>query len=199
MSELHVYDYNIDDIYTDDYLNVTYLYVKAPENINLILNELPKFINLTYLDLADNKIKKIKGLDTLVNLKFLILYDNEITEINGLDNLVNLKDLCLYGNKITEIKGLDNLVKLTNLALSDNEITEIKGLDHLVNLEDLCLMNNKIEELKLNGIKNLTYLRKLGLYSVSLTKYLPNPIDRTKLLEEIKELYNLPKLYYLDI
>lgn len=42
------------------------------------------FENILYLNLFDNKIKKMKGLSQLVNLKTLILSFNEIEEIEGI-------------------------------------------------------------------------------------------------------------------
>lgn len=53
-------------------------------------------MNLEYLDLNENDISEIEGLDTLVNLKHLDLgCNNGITEIVGLDKLVNLEYLII--------------------------------------------------------------------------------------------------------
>ena len=40
--------------------------------------------NITYLNLFNNKIKKIQGLDSMHNLKTLILAFNEIEEMEGI-------------------------------------------------------------------------------------------------------------------
>ena len=70
-------------------------------------------INLKKLFLSDNKIKKVKGLETLHNLETLDLSRNKISKISGLEALMNIKDLWLFGNKIDqtlieELGGLDS-------------------------------------------------------------------------------------------
>jgi Leucine-rich repeat (LRR) protein len=40
--------------------------------------------NITYLNLFNNKIKRISGLDSLVNLKTLILSFNELEDMDGI-------------------------------------------------------------------------------------------------------------------
>ena len=112
MTELHITDRNINDLDNCDYLMITKLSIFAPNNINLLLDKLHKFINLQILNLGNNQITEIKGLDNLVNLQTLDLYQNQIREIKGLDKLVNLQTLYLNLNQIREIKGLDNLINL---------------------------------------------------------------------------------------
>lgn len=51
--------------------------------------------NITYLNLFNNKIKKIHGLSNLKNLKTLILSFNNIEEIRGLENCISLIKLDL--------------------------------------------------------------------------------------------------------
>ena len=53
---------------------------------------------LTKLQLDNNIIIKIQGLDELVNLKWLDLSFNLIEKIEGLDNLKELEDLSLFSN-----------------------------------------------------------------------------------------------------
>ncbi len=108
MTELQLNDKNIDAFINCNPLEISYLQICAPNNIELVLNNLYKFVNLQRLYLGFNQITEIKGLDNLVNLRVLYLNSNKITEIKGLDNLVNLRVLYLNSNKITEIKGLDN-------------------------------------------------------------------------------------------
>ena len=64
-------------------------------------------MNLKYLDLSNNKITEIKGLEDLHNLETLILVNNQITEIKELENLESLKRFVIWGNNIPEIKELD--------------------------------------------------------------------------------------------
>ena len=96
------------------------------------------------LQLDNNIIVQIKGLDGLVNLKWLDLSFNLIKKIEGLDTLTQLTDLSLYNNKIEELSGLDNLHELNVLSVGlnllrkhDDAITYLKGL------------NNKLQVLKI--------------------------------------------------
>jgi len=85
---------------------------------------------IEHLDLSNNRITKIKGLDRLENLKKLILKNNYIEKIEGIEELKNLELLDLSGNiNIKEIpESLNELshlkiVKLTGCrigAISDS-------------------------------------------------------------------------------
>lgn len=92
----------------------------------------------------------------------LNIKENEITEIKGLENLINLQRLYFSRNKITEIKNLDNLINLQELYLNDNQITEIKGLNNLFNLKAIYLNNNQI--IKSQILDNLKNLILVSLY-----------------------------------
>jgi internalin A len=160
---------------------------------------------VTHLNLTDNHLTEIKGLEKLVDLQVLILSCNQLTEIKELNNLVNLKVLSLSSNQLTEIKGLDNLVNLQVLYLSDNQLTEIKGLENLVGLQYLNLFSNQLTEIK--GLENLVGLQYLNLCSNQLTeiKGLEKLINLQQLelyrnrLTEIKGLENLVRLRKLDL
>ncbi|WP_298512578.1 leucine-rich repeat domain-containing protein [uncultured Kordia sp.] len=64
------------------------------------------------LNLRKNKIKEIKGFNSLTELKKLNISGNQISKIENLDKLKKLSTLHLYGNQISKI---ENLEKLTNL------------------------------------------------------------------------------------
>jgi protein phosphatase 1 regulatory subunit 7 len=113
------------------------------------------------LDLYDNLISHIRGLDDLVNLTSLDLSFNKLKHIKKISHLTNLTDLYFVQNKITTIENLSGLTKLRNLELAANRIREIQGLDDLVNLEELWLGKNKI-----TSISNLAPLRSLKILSI---------------------------------
>ena len=46
--------------------------------------------NLEYLDLGDNKIKKLENMSPLINLREFYMAKNKLTRIEGLENLTNL-------------------------------------------------------------------------------------------------------------
>ena len=145
-------DNNINDFNSLDPLKILILKVCAPNNIQLILDNLYKFTNLRELRLTANKITEIKGLEHLINLQSLVLSHNDITEIKGLEHLINLRKLDLSFNNITEIKGLEHLVRLKILLLRNNKITKLPlNLCNLRNINNFyfCYNNNPIEQIPL--------------------------------------------------
>nr|CAD2146779.1 unnamed protein product [Meloidogyne enterolobii] len=105
-------------------------------------------INLTELELYDNQLTEIQGIENLINLEILDLSYNRIGKIKGLSTLSKLRKLFLINNKIEQIEGLEGLILLELLELGDNKIKEISNLNHLINLEELFLGKNKIKKLK---------------------------------------------------
>ena len=79
-------------------------------------------VRLEKLQLDNNIIEKIEGIDHLVNLKWLDLSFNRIKAIEGLEKLVNLTDLSLYNNKIMILDGLHNCTKLNIFSIGNNLI-----------------------------------------------------------------------------
>jgi len=117
---------------------------------------------LLFLDIV--KISNLLGLDNLVKLQ---LDNNIITRIEGLDTLVNLKWLDLSFNLIKKVENLDRLQQLTDLSLFKNEVTTLSGLDHLGELNVLSVGSNKLESLEdtikyLMGLKNRLEVLKIA-------------------------------------
>ena len=77
-------------------------------------------------------------------LKDLDLYDNLIAHIKGLDNLTLLANLDLSYNKIKHIRNLEKLIRLKDLYFVQNKISKIEGLEELTSLRNLELGGNRI-------------------------------------------------------
>ncbi|EEH11319.1 phosphatase PP1 regulatory subunit sds22 [Histoplasma capsulatum G186AR] len=137
---------------------------------------------LTDLDLYDNLITRIKGLDALTKLTNLDFSFNNIKHIKNISHLVHLKDLYFVQNRIQKIEGLDGLRALRNLELAANRIREIENLDDLTALEELWLGKNKITE-----IKNIDALTNLKIISL--------PSNRLTTISGLSNLHNLEELY----
>ena len=76
---------------------------------------------VTYLDLENNQLTDVKGLEKLTQLEQLVLHNNQLTEPpEGLEKLTQLKSLVLALNQLTDVKGLEKLTQLGELHLSDN-------------------------------------------------------------------------------
>ncbi|KAJ8066543.1 hypothetical protein OCU04_005599 [Sclerotinia nivalis] len=136
---------------------------------------------LTELDLYDNLIAHIRGLDELIHLTSLDLSFNKLKHIKKINHLISLTDLYFVQNKITTIENLDGLTKLRNLELAANRIREIQGLDTLIGLEELWLGKNKITEMK-----NLDALQNLKILSIQSNRIRSiTGLDKLSSLEEL--------------
>lgn len=147
--------------------------VVLPESLSEKLEE---------LDLYDNLISTIRGLDTLTNLRTLDLSFNKIKHIKNISTLTSLTELYFVQNRITKIESLDSLVNLTMIELAANRIREIENLDHLTSLKELWLGKNKITSIQ--NLAPLTSLRLVDLKSNRLTS-----ISGLEALTELEDLY----------
>ncbi|PYH96369.1 NIF-domain-containing protein [Aspergillus ellipticus CBS 707.79] len=138
--------------------------------------------SLNDLDLYDNLISHMKGLDEFEHLTSLDLSFNKIKHVKNIAHLVKLTDLYLVQNKISRIEGVETLTALRNLELGANRIKEIENLDTLQALEELWLGKNKISELK--NLDALSNLRILSIQSNRLTS-----ISGLSNLKNLEELY----------
>ena len=125
------------------------------------MENLSTLVNLTVLDVGDNKIRKIEGIDTLVNLEEFHAAKNKLTVIEGLDKLTNLILIAVQVNFISKITGLENLVELEQLYMQQNQIKKIEGLDNNPNIETLDIAVNKVS--KFENLEHLTNLRELWM------------------------------------
>ena len=143
-------------------------------HLSLSFKNIIEIDNLTGMDgliklqLDNNIITNIAGLEKLTKLKWLDLSFNMIESIKGLDNLRQLEDLSLFSNRITVLEGLDNLENLNVLSVGSNEIA---NLEHSVNylhklrnnLEVLKIIDNAFRETSQKEYKGriIAYLRNL--------------------------------------
>ena len=109
----------------------------------LRIENLWQFTSLVKLQLDNNIIEKIEGLDTLKNLIWLgKLWFSHLNLSNEMYDKKLFKLLDLSFNNIEKIEGLDNLTKLTDLSLYNNRITKLENMDVLEKLEVFSIGNN---------------------------------------------------------
>ncbi|KAL0266133.1 UNVERIFIED_CONTAM: hypothetical protein PYX00_011849 [Menopon gallinae] len=121
--------------------------------------ELTPCRTLEELDLYDNVIKKIEGLERVPSLRILDLSFNLIQR-NTVPLLPHLAELYLIGNDIHKIERM-YLPSLEKLDMAENGLKRIENLEGLQRLRELYLGCNKIE--KIENIKHLAYLEVLDL------------------------------------
>ena len=81
------------------------------------------------------KINKPKGVLAKADFekvaKLLNLQDQQLTDVKGLEKLTQLKKLHLGGNQLTDTKGLEKLTQLRKLYLNDNPDLTKAQIDEL--------------------------------------------------------------------
>ncbi|XP_069370804.1 dynein regulatory complex subunit 3-like [Paralichthys olivaceus] len=120
-------------------------------------------VSTLYLDFK--YILKIEHLWDFTSLTKINLNNNLIERIRGLDNLVNLKWLNLSFNRIEKIEGLETLQKLEVLNLTTNRISVIENIYHLEKLTHFYISNNLLEQL--DNVLSLKKVKKLGALNLS--------------------------------
>ena len=147
--------------------------------------------NLKSAILSDMKIRRLIDLaakeiteDDALKVRKLDLSNNGIQSIEGIENFKNLKSLNLVYNQISDLSPLAKLTNLTKLYLAYNNISDISALASLPELTDLTLEKNQVSDLTpLAGLTNLTQIDTRNQPVTSQPK--SSKVDRKK---EIKEL-----------
>ena len=146
--------------------------------------ELPPSLGTTLLELElyDNLLSHIRGLDSFDQLTTLDLSFNKIKHIKNLSHMTHLRDLYFVSNRISKIENLDQLTQLRQIELGSNRIRDIENLDKLTNLEELWLGKNKI-----STIPSLPTLMKLKILDIKSNRL--TDITNLSSLPQLEELY----------
>jgi Leucine-rich repeat (LRR) protein len=80
---------------------------------------------LTELNVSNNKLKNISGVEKLKKLSILKLNFNNLTNIEQVQQISELEVLELSNNKLTKFPGISNLKYLTFLDIKNNQIKTI--------------------------------------------------------------------------
>ena len=144
---------------------------------------------LTSLNLNNNGITKIEGLNNKSNLVSLRLESNQITNIEGLENLYQLETLDFWNNHIEDIIPLSKNTTLTNLNLAANK--EIDGNRSNYTGERLEALNKIGEILDRGGTINID-IDKLGLFTnYKVLNLSSQKLETLELLEDLTQLTTL--------
>ena len=128
---------------------------------------------LTGLNVPENQVSNLRGLEQAKNLMHLSCQGNSISDLSPLSGLIQLEGLYLGGNQISDLTPLAGLIRLKVLHLWWNQIVDISPLAVLINLRDLLLEGNQIQ--------NFTPL--LGLTKLENLNVSNNPGDISPVLE----------------
>ncbi|KAF2862415.1 L domain-like protein [Piedraia hortae CBS 480.64] len=150
--------------------------------IQKILLPDPIASTLEELELYDNLIKHVSGLENCLNLEVLDLSYNKLKHVKNISHLTKLHHLYLVQNRLTKIEGIDTLTELTYLELGANRIKDLQGLSTLTRLQHLWLGQNRISSLE--GLSTLSNLKTLSIQANRLTS-----LDGIESLPQLTELY----------
>ena len=93
-----------------------------------------------------NQIRKPEGLENLKELIELNLSDNQISSLKGIELIYSLKKLILNGNIIKSTVPLENLKNLITINLQCNKLHDISGITLLKDLSEINIAQNPILE-----------------------------------------------------
>ncbi|HAO6018753.1 TPA: LPXTG cell wall anchor domain-containing protein [Listeria monocytogenes] len=123
--------------------------------------------NISNLFVYYNEITDISVISELSNLKYVYLDENPINDLSPLSDLTNLEELSLGATQISDISVLSNLTNLTALSLHDNQLNNLDALSSLQNLKLLNLEETQTSDISaLSGLTNLKTLY-LGFNQIS--------------------------------
>ena len=141
--------------------------------------------NLETLDLSNNKLKDLSGLQFCVmpTLKILKLENNMLSKIENIKHLVNLKELDVSRNKIRALnpynrphsqlpppinppfsQSFSSKMLLKCLKIDNNGLKSFPDLGHLTKLTHLFANQNRLSDYHdLDKLKNVLALKELEL------------------------------------
>ncbi|XP_071100277.1 leucine-rich repeat- and IQ domain-containing protein 1-like isoform X2 [Haliotis cracherodii] len=138
-------------------------------NCNLVaLDSLHECKQLQYLNVKRNKLEYV-DLKDLGNLQVVNLSNNNLSLVHGLDGCTNIRWLDLSCNRITRLGCLDPLRRLHTLILSSNQLISCSGISDVPTLQYLNLSNNHLQGL--DGLHKLCLLQKLDVSANNLLQF----------------------------
>jgi protein phosphatase 1 regulatory subunit 7 len=137
------------------------------------ISSLDRLLNLKILDLSFNSIRIMTPnlVQSCPLLEELYVAQNKLRKIEGLEGLSHLRVLDLGANRIRSMEGLSTLTSMQSLWLGKNKIEEIGGgIGSFLSLKQLDIQNNRLTSLgsELLGLTSLCelYLACNGLETV---------------------------------
>ncbi len=137
---------------------------------------------LTYLEVDEENILNIAGLEYATNLEKVVLYSTEINDLSPLSGLTNLKSLELSSTEISDLSPLSSLTNLEYLHLYSYEMSDLSPLSELTTLKSITLNFYYINDL--SPLSNLTNLKNLELFGNQVSDL--SPLMELNSLEYLK-------------
>ncbi|WP_162011186.1 pneumococcal-type histidine triad protein [Streptococcus sp. S784/96/1] len=114
---------------------------------------------LKELTATDNDTHQLDFLDNLPSLETLNLDNNSLTSLEGLEEARALKNLSVSNNNITTLSLSHPQGTLKELTINKNKLNDLEGINNLTVLDSIYASQNKIKTLALAEKNNtLTYI-----------------------------------------
>ncbi|MHA1105435.1 MAG: leucine-rich repeat domain-containing protein [Promethearchaeota archaeon] len=128
--------------------NILNLREKSVKNVNDIKLPEDEYLKIEEIDLSNNLINELDGIQKFSNVQRLKLNNNKIYNIDVLNKLELLQHLSLRNNVISNLENIISLPNLESLDLSGNrEIKEIpEWLNSLPALNSVSFMNCNLKK-----------------------------------------------------
>lgn len=155
-------------------------------------------LTITDLDISNNSISDVTGLDKFVNLENLNASNNQLTTID-LSSFNNLKTLNLAQNQLTTL-DVSNNTDLTSLTVNNNQLTGINVSNNTA-LVTLIANDNQLNgsNVTFKTINNNTIQLSALLQTLNLNNNPLNSLDITSLTNLVELQANNTNLSALDV
>ncbi|MBS7253750.1 T9SS type A sorting domain-containing protein [Flavobacterium branchiicola] len=148
----------------DSNLKMKLMTLNVDTNSNFQI-EVSEALSLNFLDISNQNISSLQGLQYFTNLQYLNCSNNPINNsinfnlLTKLDylNYSNIQSVTYFNLDNSNIKTLilDGLSNLNYLQCNDNKNLTQLSINGAINLKTLWCANNKVESLNLSGLINL--------------------------------------------
>ena len=118
--------------------------------------------------MSHNRITSLLSIQT-PHLKYLNVSNNRLTRLNGLETFINLNILLATSNQLLTTIGLQGCTRLLHLDLSDNHLVEMDQLDQCPLLIIVKATSNAL--IQMPNLFNAILLHELDLSSNSLNTF----------------------------
>jgi hypothetical protein len=135
--------------------------------------------NLVVLDVSENELESLDGVEHLERLQHLYVNSNALSSIAEVPTLPKLNILSLSCNCIRSLDGMQQQPSLELLSLSDNEIPSLAGLNACPSLNSLRLSGNPIS--RLSGYRLAVLLSAAACGMLELAKVDGKPFEDIEL------------------
>ncbi len=114
-----------------------------------VITDLP---NLEYLNLSNNRLKNVRGINKLGQIRSIHLNNNEIVTIESLSDLKKLKEIFLSNNLLKSISFLQGARHIETIDLHNNQIKDLRAIEDIISLRGI--VNDKWKVGTINVAKN---------------------------------------------